>query len=60
MELWRYTDAHRKGWQHPLEQTPITVSPADPLQLQLEHFRRAVRGEEEPPERAGIAVLSVA
>ena len=24
------------------------VSPADPLQLQLEHFCRVVRGEEEP------------
>jgi hypothetical protein len=60
MELWYYTDAHRKGRQHLLEQSPIIVSPADPLQLPLERFRRVVRGEEKPPKRVGIAVLSVA
>ena len=48
MELWRYGDPARAGWQHPLSQARRQVEPADPLDLQLKHFCRVVRGEESP------------
>ncbi len=48
MELWRYGDPARAGWQHPLGQTRRKVVPADPLLLQLQHFCRVVRGREPP------------
>ena len=48
MELWRYEDPSRAGWQHPLSQTRQEVAPADPLVLQLQHFCRVVRGQEPP------------
>jgi predicted dehydrogenase len=48
MELWRYGDPSRAGWQHPLGQTRRKVVPADPLLLQLQHFCRVVRGQEPP------------
>ena len=48
MELWRYAEANRMGWQYPLETTHCDVAPADPLVIQLDHFRRVVRLEETP------------
>ena len=48
MELWRYGDPSRAGWQHPLGRTRQEVTPADPLILQLQHFCRVVRGLEPP------------
>ena len=48
MELWRYGDPPRAGWQHPLSRTRREVAPADPLVLQLQHFCRVVRGQEPP------------
>lgn len=48
MELWRYGDPSRAGWQHPLSRTRRKVAPADPLVLQLLHFCRVVRGREPP------------
>ena len=48
MELWRYGDPARAGWQHPLTKTCREVKPADPLVLQLNHFCRVVRGREPP------------
>jgi predicted dehydrogenase len=48
MELWRYGDPVRAGWQHPLSQARRQVEAADPLDLQLKHFCRVVRGEESP------------
>lgn len=48
MELWRYGDPSRAGWQHPLSRTRREVAPADPLVLQLLHFCRVVRGREPP------------
>ncbi|MBI9083292.1 MAG: Gfo/Idh/MocA family oxidoreductase [Desulfobacterales bacterium] len=62
MELWRYADANRKGWQHPMERSQIAVGEADPLKVQLEHFCRVVRGEDEPVVNArdGAETLAVA
>lgn len=48
MELWRYTTVERSGWQHPLEKACSDVARESPLQLQLEHFCRVVKGEESP------------
>ena len=48
MELWRYADPARAGWQHPLEHSRRAVAKADPLVRQLEHFCRVVRREELP------------
>lgn len=62
MELWRYTDETRKGWEHPMERLHIEVDAVDPLKAQLEHFCRVVRGEEKPvvDARDGARSLSVA
>lgn len=46
MRQWRYADAKRAGWQHPLETSQQIVEPADPLVRQLEHFCRVIQGEE--------------
>ncbi len=48
MELWRYPEGAPRGWTHPLECRRIEVAVADPLQAQLEHFCRVIRGEQEP------------
>lgn len=48
MELWRYGDPARAGWQHPLSRTLREVAPADPLVLQLRHFCRVIRDRESP------------
>ena len=62
MELWRYADPARAGWQHPLEQSLRKVARADPLVRQLEHFCRVVRREEPPlvDGRDGTRSLAVA
>ena len=62
MELWRYTDGKKSGWQHPLEKLRRKVTPADPLASQLEHFCRVVRDEEKPivDGRDGTRSLAVA
>jgi predicted dehydrogenase len=62
MELWRYADATRQGWQHPMEQLQVAPAAADPLEAQLGHFCRVIRGEEPPlvDARDGTASLAVA
>jgi len=47
LELWRHAD-ERHGWQYPLEKSSSSVSAGDPIAIQLEHFCRVIRGEEEP------------
>jgi predicted dehydrogenase len=46
LELWRYPGAAR--WDAPLERAVLTVAGADPLERQLEHFRRVILGRESP------------
>ena len=48
MQLWRYADGARRGWQHPLERSSRAVASADPLRAQLDHFCRVVRGQTPP------------
>lgn len=60
MELWRYADPGRRGWQHPLELERREVAPADPLTRQLEHFCRVIRGEEPPLVDSRDATRSLA
>jgi predicted dehydrogenase len=62
METWRYPDADRSGWRHPLEKSRHEVIAADPLITQLEHFCAVVRGVEKPlvDAREGARSLAVA
>lgn len=48
MQVWRYADPQRVGWQHAMTRHPLVVEPADPLVLQLAHFCRVIQGEESP------------
>ena len=62
MEVWRYEDRRRSGWQYPLMRTRRAVVRADPLARQLEHFHRVIRREERPiaDGRDGTRSLSAA
>ena len=60
MELWQYADVEKAGWQHPIRRTTESVEPADPLEAQLEHFCRVIRGEELPIVDARDATRSLA
>lgn len=44
MELWKYPDPDRRGWQHPMEKSVVAVRRADSLTVQLAHFCDVVRG----------------
>ena len=61
MEIWRYADTQRSGWQYPMEQSRSEVERTDPLISQLKHFCRVIRGEESPliDGRDGARSLSV-
>ena len=62
MEVWRYADETRSGWQHPLEKSQRYVADTNPLRSQLEHFCRVVRDLEQPiiDARDGMQSLAVA
>jgi len=62
MELWRYADQARMGWQHPIEMSRYKVNEAHPLMSQLQHFCGVVKGEEKPlvDGREGTRSLAVA
>ena len=62
LQLWHYPYDDQRGWHHPLEKVNRSVTPADPLRSQLEHFCRVVRGEENPivDGREGSRSLAVA
>ena len=48
MELWKYSDVNRRGWQHPMEKSVVAVNRADSLTIQLAHFCDVVRGTQPP------------
>ncbi len=62
MELWKYGSRNRRGWQHPIEKSIVSVSRADSLTLQLAHFCEVVRGNQPPLVNAldGARSLSAA
>jgi predicted dehydrogenase len=62
MEIWKFADEKRRGWQHIMKKTDYEVVSADPLTLQLHHFCNVVRGSESPliDARDGVRSLAVA
>ena len=48
MELWKYPDRQRRGWQQPMEKAAVAVKRADSLTLQLAHFCDVVLGTRPP------------
>ncbi len=60
MELWRYADEHARGWTEALVREQLHVAAADPLQAQLAHFCRVVRGLEAPLVSAEEGARSLA
>ena len=60
MELWKYPDPDRRGWQHPMEKTVVAVRRADSLTLQLAHFCEVVRGTRPSLVDARDGALSLA
>lgn len=48
MEIWRYENAGKSGWQFPLTRKARPVEPQDPLVAQLDHFCQVIAGEESP------------
>ncbi len=48
MDLWRYPDSRRIGWQHPIEKTVRRVQLSDSLTNQLGHFCQVARGTHPP------------
>ena len=61
MDLWRYADGDKSGWQYPMKKSRNVVERADPLTTQLEHFCRVIKGEERPivDGRDGTRSLSI-
>ncbi len=48
MDIWTHPEGRRLGWRGPLECKRLQVPPANPLERQVAHFCRVIRGEEEP------------
>lgn len=61
LELWRYADPQRSGWNYPLTKTTLRLEPSDPLTAQLAHFCRVIRREENPlvTGSEGVKTLAV-
>ena len=48
MRLKYYRNQQERSWMKPFEQSVIALQRQDPLQLQMAHFARVIRGEELP------------
>ena len=46
LELWTYEG--RRGWNEPLQRSPIAIARTDPLAAQLEHFLSVIRRASKP------------
>ena len=57
--VWR--NDGRRSWHTPLLHSALPVEPADPLVLQIRHFRDVIRQQAEPlvPGREGLGTLEV-
>ena len=60
MDLWRYPDPQRIGWQHPIEKTVRRVQASDSLTNQLGHFCQVARDAHLPLVDARDGALSLA
>jgi predicted dehydrogenase len=58
MALWRHPDGG--GWRTPIEREVLQVAPEVPLERQVAHFCRVVRGEEAPLVSGEDALMSLA
>ena len=59
LDIWTNTD--ERSWLNPIDKVRITVDREDPLMLQIRHFCKVIRGEEEPivSGREGLKTLKV-
>lgn len=59
MSIWSHRGAN--SWHSEMERETAEVAPAVPFELQLEHFVRVIRGEEQPScsAQAGLAAFRV-
>ena len=60
LEIWRYGDAKKRGWSHPLERVDTSIGQVDAIAEQLKHFCRVIRGEEAPRITATDATRTLA
>ena len=60
MNIVRYEDPQKAGWQFPLITEHIYVESRDPLVAQLKHFCKVVRGMEEPRTSGEDAIRTLA
>ncbi|TKA73369.1 hypothetical protein B0A49_04933 [Cryomyces minteri] len=61
MRRWSYDGAKEKSWLEPLSRKTLDVEMATPFDLQVAHFIRVVRGQEEPScsGQAGLQAMIV-
>jgi predicted dehydrogenase len=59
LDLWRNQDT--RSWWQPRHRERVPVAASDPLVLQIRHFCRVIRGQEEPlmTGRGGLNTLKV-
>ena len=48
MQIWTYPENVPQRWDYPMAKTHRPTGPGTPLNAQVEHFGRVIRGEEEP------------
>jgi predicted dehydrogenase len=59
LDVWHHKD--KRSWWAPIYVERVPFEPADPLRLQIRHFCRVVRGQEQPrvPGREGLKALQL-
>ena len=48
LRIWSYPDTVPQRWDYPMAKSHRPTGPGKPLDAQIEHFGRVIRGEEEP------------
>jgi predicted dehydrogenase len=48
MRIWNFPENVPQRWDYPMAKSHRPVGPGKPLNAQMEHFGRVIRGEEEP------------
>ncbi len=59
LDVWHQKE--KRSWWAPIYSERVPFEPADPLRLQIRHFCRVVRGQEQPrvPGREGLKALQL-